>query len=46
MFDICKRMQQIDAYSLMCLDFLITDYEDFIDMMLDFKRAFYWQPEE
>ena len=46
MFEICSRMHKIDPFSLMCLDFLISDYRDFIDMMLDFKRAFHWQSED
>jgi hypothetical protein len=39
-------MYLIDPYSLMCLEYLTTDYLDFIGMMLDFKRAFMWTENE
>lgn len=43
MFEICRKMHAIDPYALMCLEFLVTDYQDFIGMMIDFKQAFYWE---
>ena len=46
MFLICRKMQQIDPYSLMCLDFLTSEYTQFVDMMLDFKKAFLWEGDE
>ena len=38
MFDLCRRMHAVDPTALMCLDFLVTEYGDFIDMMLDYQR--------
>ena len=46
MFDVCRRMHAIDPFSLMCLDFLVTDYAEFVGMMLDFKNAFMWEEEQ
>ena len=46
MFDICQTIYAIDPFSLTCLEFLVNDYETFVDMMLDFKRAFLWEEEE
>jgi hypothetical protein len=39
-------MHSIDPYALMCLDFLVTEYEDFINMMLDYRRATEWISED
>ena len=36
-------MHEIDPFALMCLDFIVSDYQEFIEMMIDFKRAFYWE---
>ena len=43
MFELCRRMNEVDPQSLMILDFLTTDYEDFVQMMVDYRRAFEWE---
>lgn len=43
MFSIVRRMHAVDPTSLMCLDILVTDYEDFIQMMIDYQYIMSYQ---
>lgn len=43
MFGIVRRMHAVDPTSLMCLDILVTDYEDFIAMMLEYQYIMSYQ---
>ena len=41
-----KRVNTIDPYLLMSTDFLINDYEDFVQMMVDYNNLANWEGEE
>ena len=44
MYEACERVNAVDPNCLISLDFLVAqgDYNNFIDMMLDYKKAFLW----
>lgn len=44
MHESIARMQRIDPNLLMCMDYLLAgiEYEEFLNMMLDFKEAMGW----
>ena len=46
MFEVVKRVNQIDPYLLMSTDFLINDYTDFVQMMVDYNNLANWQADE
>ena len=44
MFEAIKRVYAVDPNCLFSVNYLLAqdDYNNFIDMMLDYKRAFLW----
>lgn len=44
MHESIARMQRVDPNVLMCMDYLLAgvEYQEFLNMMLDFKEAMGW----
>lgn len=44
MYESIARMQRIEPNLLMCMDYLLAgvEYQEFLNMMLDFKEAMGW----
>jgi len=48
MFQAVQRVHDVDPECLFSLNFLLAqeDYNNFVDMMLDYKRAFLWKEDD
>ena len=48
MFESIQRVHSIDPNCLFSLNFLLAqdDYNNFIEMMLEYKRAFFWTEDD
>ena len=48
MYESIARMQRVDPDVLMCMDYLLAgvEYQEFLNMMLDFKAVNFWEGDE